>query len=266
MSLPLRIDSPDDPRLLPYRELKDKTLAARQGLFAVEGELTVRRLLASPLAVHSLLMTPQRYAAGGWPAERCPIFLAEREILSGVVGFDFHRGVLALAVQPPLRPLEELQPESAPHLLVLPEINDPINLGGLLRTAAAFGWNAILLGPSCANPYCRRTVRTSMGALFRQVFYRLASPAQLLELRRAGYALHAAVVQESGIPLAQVAVPERVALLLGNEAHGLGAEWRAVCDLVRIPMQPDVDSLNVVVAAGILMAYYSRILPTHAAP
>ncbi|MDZ7317149.1 MAG: RNA methyltransferase, partial [candidate division KSB1 bacterium] len=155
------IVSPHDPRLLPYRDLKDKALAAREGLFAVEGELPVRRLLASPLSVHSLLMTPQRFASGEWPTDRCPIYLAEAEIIAQVVGFDFHRGVSALAFRPPLQPLDELQPESAPHLLVLPEINDPTNLGGLLRTAAAFGWNVILLGPSCTNPYCRRTVRTS---------------------------------------------------------------------------------------------------------
>lgn len=248
--------SPDDPHIAPYRALKDKQLAARHGLFIVEGEWPVRRLLDSPIRVHSLLMTPERFPAG-WQTEAA-IFVADKNVLEQIVGFDFHRGVLALGVRPQLPSPVELLHDAPRRLVVLPEINDPENLGSLMRTGAALGYRHFLLGPSCCDPFARRAVRTSMGAVFSLMLARSAEmPKDLRRLRSAGFSLHAAVVGENARPLGEVTPPPRVALLFGAEAFGLSDEITALCDqCVTIPTVAGVDSLNVCVAAGIVMSHY----------
>ena len=250
------IRSPDDPRIAPFRELKDKQLAARHGLFVVEGEWPVRRLLDSPFAVHSLLMTPER-ALTGWQTA-APIFIADTSILAQIVGFNFHRGVLALGVRPKLLRLAELLHDLPRRLVVLPEINDPENLGSLMRTGAALGYRHFLLGPSCCDPFARRAVRTSMGAVFSLILARSAEMLNDLRLlRAAGFSLHAAVVGENAKPLHEISPPPKAALLFGAEAFGLGAEITTLCDQsVTIPTAAGVDSLNVCIAAGIVMSHY----------
>lgn len=255
------ITTNDDERLAAYHELKDKQLAARYGLFVVEGEFLVRRLLASSLRIHSLLMTPSRFKSGDWGAQETPVYIADETIISQLVGFAFHRGVLAIGWRPDLPSPQTLLSESnAPaRLVILPEINDVENLGCLMRTGAALGFRHFILGPSCCDPFARRAVRTSMGAVFQLTIARSHDLIVDLPMLRAdyGFSLHAMVLSESAKSLELVYPPEHLALLFGSEALGLAPEWTSLCsEQVTIPMSSDVDSLNVCVAAGIIMAHY----------
>jgi tRNA G18 (ribose-2'-O)-methylase SpoU len=254
----------DDVRLAPYRDLKDRQLAQALGLFVVEGEFLVRRLLASGFGVHSVLMTEARFGGGDWGVpDGVPVYLASKAVISGIVGFQFHRGVLALGRRKPATTLtlSWIDMDSVPRLVVCPEINDVENLGSLMRTGAGLGYGHLLLGPSCCDPFARRAVRTSMGTVFQLNIIRSQDlQADLCQLKaRWGFQWHAAVIDLSAAPLHSILPPDRVGLFIGSEAHGLDTTWLQLADQqVTIPMSLGTDSLNVGVAAGIFMHHYRR--------
>lgn len=255
------IDNADDARLAPYRDLKDKQLAQSLGLFVVEGEFLVRRLLASEFAVHSVLMTEARYQGGDWDvSEGTSVYVAAKSVISSLVGFKFHRGVLALGVRKTAMSLDAWQDlQDVTRLVVCPEINDVENLGSVMRTGAGLGYGHFLLGPSCCDPFARRAIRTSMGTVFQ---LNIAQSKDLeVDLHRLkvlhGFQWHASVIDEDAEPLNDVSPPHRVGLLIGSEAHGLDETWLGLVDQqVTIPMSLGTDSLNVSVAAGIFMHHY----------
>lgn len=255
------LDSPLDPRLESYRQLKRTNRTRWADEFVVESELLVDRLLASPFPVKSVVVAEHRWDA--WrgrlarlPAET-PIYVLPASSVSELVGFKFHRGVLACAARMPTRPLAELIAPAGggSTLIVCPETRDPENLGAIFRSAAALGADAALLGEKCVDPLSRRVLRVSMGAALRLPTRRAAALLDDLEaLRAAGYELVAAVVGPGAEPLTRFTPAPRTALLVGNEAHGLDPDVLAHCPRrVSIPMAEGVDSLNVAVATGILL-------------
>jgi tRNA G18 (ribose-2'-O)-methylase SpoU len=259
---PEHIIHPEDTRLTAYGQLKDKQLARDHGLFVVEGEFLVRRLLASDITVQSVCMTDSRHENNRWdiPAH-VPIYLASKELMSHIVGFPFHRGVLALGVRPSLTHLADLQTDMAciRRWILCPEINDVENLGSVMRSSAALGYRHLLLGESCCDPWARRAIRTSMGAVFQQTICRSVCVERDMDMLRNeyGFVFHAAVLDDTATPLDSICPPEKVGLLFGPEANGLASSWSArVEQLVTIPMACNVDSLNIGVAAGIFMYHY----------
>ncbi len=253
------IGDADDPRLLDYRELKERRLAEDSGKLVAESELVVKKLLESGLRVVSVLVAPPRLAALE-PALRAaegdyPVYLASQEILDRVVGFHVHRGCLAVA----LRPAAPRLPDELETLVVLEDLVDVDNLGSLVRNAAALGGEALLLSPRCADPYYRKAVRTSTGHVFAMPIVRARSwPGELAALKPR-FQLLALTLSERARPLHELALSPRVALVLGTEGRGLSPEAVAACDVeVTIPMAPRADSLNVA-TAGALALYQLRL-------
>jgi tRNA G18 (ribose-2'-O)-methylase SpoU len=273
----LPIASIDDPRLLPYRQLKFNSDMRRAGLFVAEGDKLVQRLLNSRFRVHSVLAGEQFLAAGSLqiPPD-VTVFVLKDASLRDVVGFKFHRGVLGCGYRGPTQCLEPAidrlvgtGPE--PHVsqlgtrqprtmvVICVDVQDPTNLGTILRTAEAFGVRAVVLAGNCADPFSRRVLRVSMGATFQlPIVHSLDLTRDLVALReRCNMTLVAAVANAAGEPLEQVNPPSHLAILLGNESHGLSDEWIRMCDRqVTIPMHPQADSLNVAVATGILLYHF----------
>ena len=140
-------------------------------------------------------------------------------------------------------------------LAVLEGAGDHENLGALFRNAAALGVDGVLLGPRCADPLYRRSVRVSMGHVLRVPFAELAGrwPGALDTVRAAGLTVAALTPAADAVPLARAGLAgQRVALVLGAEGPGLTPEALAAADVrVRIPMATGVDSLNVATAAAI---------------
>jgi tRNA G18 (ribose-2'-O)-methylase SpoU len=247
----------NDPRLRPYTALKDRRLAAELGLFICEGLHNVQRLLDSAIAVHSVLIAERRLAeVAGQVSSDIPIYTATNEMLSCVVGFDFHMGVLACGVRPAGVTVDSLLP--ARTLVVLPEVRHAENLGLIIRAAHALGVDGMLLSDIGCDPFARRVIRVSMGSVFALPVVRSASlKADLVRLKAEhGLALIAAVADRDAVPIDTYARPaERgVAVLFGNEPEGLSDAWAGVCDTrVTVPITPGVDSLNLAVAAGIVL-------------
>jgi len=261
-----RIDTLDDPRLRSYRHTGDHAWLRRQHLFMVEGRLVVERLIRGRrFPVESVLITttalkPLRSTLEGLDA---PIYVVEAPALARVTGFNFHRGCLALGRRPGDASVE---PILAGRLIVALEgVGNPDNVGGIFRTAAAFGATGILLDPTSADPYYRKAIRTSMGAVLQVPFARAADwPACLERTRWLGFQLVALTpAAAASVTLERwastLARDDRLALILGTEGDGLSDSTLAVADVrVRIPTEPVVDSLNVVVAAGIVLSRVQR--------
>ena len=253
----LPVSSVDDPRLRPYTALKDRQLAAEMGLFVCEGEHNVLRLLASGYETHSLLIAEHR--VGEWAdviPGGVPVYVAHNELLSGIVGFQFHMGVLACGVRPVGASIDSLL--SAGTLVVLPEVRIAENLGLVIRAAHALGVDGLLLSDIGCDPFTRRVIRVSMGSVFGLPVVRSAGLAEDLgRLREAhGFTLIAAVSDRDAVPVDRFVRPssQGVAVLFGNEPEGLDDRWVGLCDQkITIPMAPGVDSLNLAVSAGIVL-------------
>ncbi|MCG3180103.1 MAG: 23S rRNA (guanosine-2'-O-)-methyltransferase RlmB [Phycisphaerae bacterium] len=260
----IRVESLDDPRIADYRDLKDRDLAARGDRFIAEGELVTRRLLASPFAVESLLLAEHQAAAIA-PLARpgVPVYVAPAAVVSRIVGFRFHSGVMAIGLRRATPSLDEAAGRWGPQatVVVLPETSNTENLGAMLRISAGFGADAVVLGPRTCDPFYRQSLRVSMGAALSLTLVRSADLADDLARMRGrwGVQLVGAVLDESAEPLAAAARAPRTALLFGNEAAGLRPEVLAMCDRrVTIPMRLGTDSLNVAVAAGVFLHHFTQ--------
>jgi tRNA G18 (ribose-2'-O)-methylase SpoU len=179
--------------------------------------------------------------------------------MDGIAGFHVHRGCLAIAE----RPADAQVPANARTVVVAVDLVDVDNLGALARNAAAFGADALVLSPRCADPFYRKAVRTSAGAVLTLPIVRLHRwPDDLLGLRNArGFSLIAAALGEYTVPLSDFARPDRIAILFGHEGHGLDLETQNLCDhRVTIPMAktPTVDSLNVATAAAVFLYHLTQ--------
>ncbi len=252
------VTDPADPRLVDYGSLRDPAgrvaYERAAGVFVVEGVFAIERLLASAYQVRSLLVTPpmrDRLPLDGVAAD---VYVADRDVLATIAGFDLHRGALAVATRPALADPAAVV-ASARTVLFLERLNDHENVGVLFRVARALGADAVLLDPETCDPLYRRAVRVSLGHVLHVPFARVASVGDGLDLlHRSGFATYALTPAADADDLTDVAPAERTALLLGAEGPGLRPETVARADRrVRIPMRPDVDSLNVATAAAIAL-------------
>jgi tRNA G18 (ribose-2'-O)-methylase SpoU len=245
------VTDPADPRLADYRDLRDRRLNEEGSKFVAESELVVRKLLASGLRVHSVLVTAPRLHALQDVLGEAEVLVAPQELVDGVAGFPVHRGCLAIGERPAAAEL----PETARGVVVLEDLVDVDNLGAMTRNAAALGADGILLSPRCADPFYRKAIRVSMGSVFTLPIVRAREwPAALEALRARGFTLVGAVLDERAVPIDRYAPPARFALLLGAEGPGLAAGTQALCDVrVTIPMAPGADSLNVATAGAVLL-------------
>jgi len=176
--------------------------------------------------------------------------VSEREFLSAC-DTEHPQGILAVAERPAAT-LAGLALPPAARLLVLDGIQDPGNLGTLLRTAAALGVQATCVLPGTVDPWNAKVVRAAVGIQFRHPTIDCTTEALMAFLEAAGIPLWGADV--GGRPIDDVAVPARVALAVGNEGAGLSPDMRGHCaERVALPMAPGVESLNVAVAAGIAL-------------
>lgn len=255
-----------DPRLRPYRDLTSSSSAREMGLFISEGRSLLQLLLASDYRIHSVLVERQYLATvKHHVGPDTPLYVVEDGNVENLVGFNFHRGVLACGYRRASPRLEDAlrAKDRLPSVVVIcVGVQDPENLGGILRNCAAFGVEAVILGPNCTDPYSRRVLRVSMGAAWRLLVIEsndLACDLDCLK-NRLGFQINATVLGDQAQLLGTTSRPQRLGLLFGNEAHGLESQWLVRCDRrVTLPMQGGTDSLNVAVATGIFLYHFTRV-------
>jgi tRNA G18 (ribose-2'-O)-methylase SpoU len=261
---PTAITSAADERVADYIGLRDphhrRHLEGNE-FFIAEGVNVIERLIASPYPLRSVLVTPSRYERmeSLLRTTTCPVYIAERDVLAQVTGFDLHRGAVASADRMVSRPLDEVLASSR-TIAVLEGLTDAENLGAIARSARALGVDALILDPTCTDPFYRRTVRVSMGEiLFLPIVRSQAWPADLRRINEAGFRMLALTPSPSAVSIHSVrrVASERIALLLGTEGPGLSASALAAAEPVRIPLRHGVDSLNVGHAAAIAFAMFA---------
>jgi tRNA G18 (ribose-2'-O)-methylase SpoU len=241
-----------------YRLLSDPAALARAGLFVAEGRLVVRRLLqVGRFVTRSVLVTEAARHALREVLESAsvPVFVVDQATMNEIAGFNIHRGCLALAERPARAVVEDLALDDARLVVVMEGVNNPDNVGGIFRSAAAFGVDAVILGPSCSDPLYRKSVRTSMAATLAVPFADAGAwPQAIADLRARGFAVLALTPARDALPIDDLPPLDRVAILVGAEGEGVSAAALAAADYrVRIPMNGTADSLNVTVAASIAM-------------
>jgi tRNA G18 (ribose-2'-O)-methylase SpoU len=254
----LQVESADDERIGDFRALTDLELRTRweppNGLFIAEGELVIRRALRAGYRLRSVLVDEKRVDQVADLPDDAVVYAGRPAVLEAITGFHVHRGVLASFHRRPLPSLAELL-AGAHRLVVLEGLNTHTNLGALFRSAAALGFDAVVLSPTCADPLYRRAVRVSMGEVFAIPYAKAdAWPDALKEVSAAGFRLLALTPGHDAVALHELTAGdrERPALLLGAEGPGLTRAALAASDVrVAIPMLNGVDSLNVATAAAI---------------
>lgn len=254
----ITLDDHHDGRISVYRALKLTNETRSLGQFVVEGMKLVESLSCSRFPVVSVL-TDDKHAerAGSLVSADVPVYVLPESAIADVVGYRFHLGALAAGERVPWPQLDEIVPRKGPALvLACPHLDNPDNLGALVRTADAFGAAAIIVGPRSPDPLSRRVLRVSMGSsLTVPVIECSDTAATAARLRdESGCTIVAAVTAGDGEPIRGFEAPSRLVLLLGNETHGLDeASLRLATRRVTVPMREGADSLNVAMAAGILL-------------
>lgn len=254
----------DDERLADYVRLREsslrRSLEAAEGLFIAEGSKVIRRAVQTGYRPRSFLLAPR------WLPELndlliehpdVPVYLVNEELAEQVTGFHVHRGALASLHRIQRHTVADLLKDSR-RLVVAEDIVDHANVGAIARSAAALGWDGLLLSPRCADPLYRRSVKVSMGAVLSLPWARLDSWGSAIELlHQARFTVAALTLRDDSVTLHEFAEdlrlrPRRLAVLLGTEGHGLSSAWTQQADVaVRIPMSAGIDSLNVAAAASI---------------
>lgn len=250
----------EDPRIAAYRDVRERDLVGREGLFIAEGAVVLRTLLESPRHEPvSLLIADKRVETLAPLLDRVPdgvpVYAAAQPVLDRIAGFPLHRGILAVGRRKPEPPAADLLaglPERA-RVVVLSGIGNHDNLGGIYRNAAAFGADAVVLDSGCCDPLYRKAIRVSVGATLLVPTARLAAIEDpVAVLGTAGFACFS--LSPSGEEtLSRLRVPGRAAFLFGSEGPGLAPAMLARTRTVRIPMAGNFDSLNVATTSGIVL-------------
>ncbi len=267
MPIRIEVNDPTDPRIENYVGLRDHSLRRERerpggdmaGFFMAEGDLVVDRALRAGNELHSLLIdgTRQTPLPDSIPDD-VPLFAASPGVLEHVTGYHLHRGVIACFWRPPITPVDEVV-ESARSVVVGENLNNPTNLGLIMRAAAGLGIDGLLLDPTSCDPLYRRAGRVSMGEAYAMGWSWLEPlPDGLRPLTDRGFVVAALTPADDAIDIGDLSLSptDRIALLLGAEGPGLTQPTMQAADIrVRIPMAGQVDSLNVGAAAAV--AFYA---------
>ena len=248
-----RITSRHNPLVTFFRRLAgDKEERRRAGLLLGQGEKLLWEAMASGLVPETVLYS---HAAPELP-EHTRCCAVTEEILAYISPMKSPPETIFTL------PIPEERGPVFGRVLLAEELQDPGNVGTMIRTAAAFGFDGILLAGACADPWSPKAVRAGMGATFRlRIWERRDVGEALAELAEEGLPLFAAALSENAERAGAFRFPERFALAVGNEGHGLSdTVMKAANSILRIPMAPGAESLNAAAAAAVLMweAYRGR--------
>lgn len=256
----IRISDPKDPRIAAFRDIRERDLVGREGRFVAEGRVVLNVLLtAARYETEAVLLLENR--VGGLDEllpmipDHVPVYVADAATMDGIAGFHIHRGILAIGRRPEPRPLAELLAALPGNALVvaLAGIANHDNMGSIFRNAAAFGADAVVMESTCCDPFYRKAIRVSVGAILKTPFARAGSLDHMIAgLNAAGFQI-LALSPRGEMEIGEVPATGRTALLLGSEGHGLPDAHMSRLTTVRIPIAEDFDSLNVAAASAVAL-------------
>lgn len=259
----LKQAGPDIFANLTERELRN-AYEKQGGFFIAESPKVIERALNAGYEPISMLMEEKHITGdAAFLIQRCPnlpVYTAPRSVLEQLTGYKLTRGVLCALKRKEPDSLEQAI-AGAHRVAVLENIADASNVGAIFRSAAALGIDAVLLTPQCADPLNRRCLRVSMGNVFMTKWARIGTEASdwpekgMSELNRLGFKTLSMALRNNSVDINDSALlaQEKLAILLGTEGDGLLPQTIDSSDyVVKIPMRPGVDSLNVAAAAAVI--------------
>ena len=265
---PVRVTDRDDPRIAPFRAVRERDIVGREGRFIAEGTVVLRMLAAAHHAsrdftAEAILLLENRVAGVADVlaqfGDDVPVYVAGATVFDAIAGFNMHRGVLAIGRRGAVSTLAERVAGLPAQSLVLAAcgISNHDNVGSMFRNAAAFSADAVLLDRTSCDPLYRKAIRVSVGSVLSVPFSREGSVEGMLDaLAAAGFDIWA-LSPGGAVPIGDVRPGPRVALVVGTEGEGLP---KAILDRfrsVRIPQAPGLDSLNVATASGIALHHFA---------
>ena len=256
----IRIDDPNDPRIAAFRDIRERDLVGREGRFVAEGRVVLNVLLsAGRYETEAVLLLESR--VGGLDEllpmipDQVPVYVADATTMDRIAGVHIHRGILAIGRRPPPQPLASLLaalPENA-LVVALAGIANHDNMGSIFRNAAAFGADAVVMDATCCDPFYRKAIRVSVGAVSLKKIARAGGLDEMIAgLSIAGFKI-LALSPRGEMEIGEVPASGRTALLLGSEGHGLPDELLSRLTTVKIPIAEDFDSLNVAAASAVAL-------------
>jgi tRNA G18 (ribose-2'-O)-methylase SpoU len=262
----IQIDDASDPRIELYCDIRERDLVGRRDLFIAEGKVVVEKLLHAKKAVPvSLLIAAHRIdrlqALLSHVPIGVPIYAAAAPIIDAVAGFKVHRGILAIGRRDQPLTAQALLSQLPPRAIIvmLSAIANHDNMGGIFRNAAAFGADAVLLDHDCCDPLYRKSIRVSVGAALLVPWARIPRDAEPLNLLGDNGFTAVSLSPTGDRRLAEMELPDRLAILLGAEGEGLSSKLMDHSLSVRIPMRENFDSLNVATASGIALHHFREV-------
>lgn len=259
------IEDPNDPRVAIFlglrdqeaRKLREQPGGDAHGSFIAEGDLVIERGVAHGQSLRSVLISARRTKELPACFGAAEVFRANDAVLTEITGRPALRDPIAQFDRPsPVDPADLLDEHAS--FAVLQNVNNPNNLGVIMRNAAALGVDAVLLDPTCSDPLYRRAIRASMGQVFAVPHARIDVLEESLELLHDREVTTVALTPSGETELASItrSADQKMAIVLGAEGPGLTREAMNAANIrARIEMQNDVDSLNVANAAAI--AFYT---------
>ena len=253
------ITSRNNPRIKQLRALLKRSERERTGLAFIEGLRLVTEALRYPGLVRLLVIAPDLLKSQHGQAlfrdqkrKGLPYLCVSAEVFQSFSLKDGPQGIAAVVAQR-WEQLDRVELSATDYWLALEAIQDPGNLGTILRTCDATGCCGVLLLDHATDPYDPTALRASMGAIFAQRLVKTSFQAFANWKRQHNYTL-IGTSDSATLNYREAHYPSPAILLMGSERQGLAPEQQALCDLVvGIPMRGSSDSLNVSVAAAIVL-------------
>ncbi len=238
------ITSLKNPKVAAWKALKDRKGRRESGCFLVEGRKMVEEALKSAFDVETVLVQEGMELPDGLTM---PVYELPAHVLAAVCDTKTPQGIAAVV---------RMKEQSAlgKHIVVLDGVQDPGNVGTIIRTADAAGLDGVLLSTQCADVFSPKVLRATMGSIFRMNLRTTDDlPGELTKLREKGYSILSS--QLDGTPFYERQdVAERFALIIGNEGNGVSEQvQQTATHRVRLPMRGGAESLNAAIAAAIMM-------------
>jgi TrmH family RNA methyltransferase len=254
------VTSRANPRVKQLRAAFAGNARLSGGLVAIEGEHLLQEALRSGLPIKTIFLS-DRIAPPAWLPRGVEVLLLADEIFASAVDTQHPQGIAALLI-PPRWEMPSTLPANgrglAPLMLVAEGLQDPGNLGTLIRSAEAFGATAVLTTAGTVNEWNQKALRASAGSVFRVPVIDVTH-SDIAALKSRGLRLLAAVADDASLPVADADLAQPCALMIGNEGAGLSEELLALADArISIPMPGRVESLNAAVAGSLLLYEASR--------
>lgn len=245
----LDITSQNNPKIKHIKSLSSKKERQQAGEYTVEGIKSVNEAITSSAEVVSVVISDEfdvnTLKSGNYELFRVPAFIFEK-----ISDTKTPQGILAVLKQPHIS-LSALKDNGL--YLYCDGISDPGNMGTLIRTADAAGFDGILRSASCVELYNPKTVRASMGSFFRMNVYDNIDAKEILSFKENGASVFGGALTDNTKDYRNVNYTKTTIIIVGNEANGISDEVLNICTPVKIPIYGGAESLNAAVAAGILM-------------